>query len=95
MAEYIGAPAGCPEVSCLFRFTLGANYRAHGIQLRDGGLILCWRKIRTDREQTDRQTDREFKYRGHSYPLWIVGGSWPIKVTGNVGKYLVTDKKVK
>ena len=62
MAEYIGAPAGCPEVSCLFRFTLGANYGAHGIQLRDGGLILCWRRIRkfdenkqTDREQTDRQ----------------------------------------
>ena len=25
MAEYIGAPAGCPKVSGLFRFTLGAN----------------------------------------------------------------------
>ena len=27
------------EVSCLFRFTPGANYGAHGIQLHDGGLI--------------------------------------------------------
>ena len=35
--------------------------------------------MRTDREQrTDRQTDREFNYRGHSYPLWIVGVSGPI-----------------
>ena len=23
----------------------------------------------------NRQTDREFNYRGHSYPLWIVGGA--------------------
>ena len=64
MAEYIGAPAGCPEVSCLFRFTPGANYGAHGIQLRDGGLILCWRRIRKFDENrlTDRQrTHREFK----------------------------------
>ena len=65
MAEYIGAPAGCPEVSCLFRFTPGANYGAHGIQLRDGSLILCWRRIRkfdknreTENRETDRQTDR-------------------------------------
>ena len=27
---------------------------------------------------TDRSTDREFNYRGHSYPLWIVGVSGPI-----------------
>ena len=33
--------------------------------------------LRTEKE-TDRQTDREFKYRGHSYPLWIVGESGPI-----------------
>ena len=60
MTEYIGAPAGCPEVSCLFRFTPGTNYRAHRIQLRDGGLILCWRRIRKNDEnkQTEnRQTE--------------------------------------
>ena len=28
-------------------------------------------------EQTNKQRDREFNYRGHSYPLWIVGGSGP------------------
>ena len=27
---------------------------------------------------TVRQTGREFNYRGHSYPLWIVGVSGPI-----------------
>ena len=69
MAEYIGAPAGCPEVSCLLRFTLGANYGAQGLQLREGGLILCKGRIRKNDENkhTDReQTDREFNYRGHS-----------------------------
>ena len=43
------------EVSCLFRFTLGTNYGAHRIQLRDGGLILCWRRIRKFDE--NRQTE--------------------------------------
>ena len=66
MAEYIGAAAGCPEVSFLFRFTPGANYGAN--------------LMRTDREQTDRQTDREFNYRGHSNPSWIVGLSGPINI---------------
>ena len=34
----------------------------------------------TENRQTDRQrTDREFNYRGHSYPLWIVGVSGPIE----------------
>ena len=28
--------------------------------------------------QTDRYKDREFNYRGHSYPLWIVGVNKPI-----------------
>ena len=28
-------------------------------------------------EQTNKQRDREFNYRGHYYPLWIVGGSGP------------------
>ena len=71
MAEYIGAPADCPEISCLFRFTLDTNYGAHRIQLRDGGLILCWRRIRKfdENKQTHReQTHRELKYRGHCNP---------------------------
>ena len=34
--------------------------------------------------QTDRQTDREFNYRGRSYPLWIVGGSGPIEKVSTV-----------
>ena len=29
-------------------------------------------------EQTNKQRDREFNYRGHSYPLWIVWVSRPI-----------------
>ena len=47
------------EVSYIFRFTLGVNYRVHGIQLRDGGLILCWRRIRKfdENKQTNRQTE--------------------------------------
>ena len=59
MVEYVGAPAGCPEVSCLFRLTPDTNYRAHGIQLRDSSLILCWRRIRKfdENKQTDRQTE--------------------------------------
>ena len=48
-----------------------ANYRADR-----SGLILQ-KKIRkfAQNKQTNRQTDREFNYRGHSYPLWIVGGA--------------------
>ena len=46
--------------------------------------------MRTDREQTDRQTDREFNYRGHSYPLWIVGGSGPIGKHGKASKELLS-----
>ena len=34
--------------------------------------------MKTDRQRTDRQTDREFNYRGHSNPQWIVGLSGPI-----------------
>ena len=30
--------------------------------------------------QINTQTNRDFKYRGHSYPLWIVGESGPILV---------------
>ena len=45
------------EVSCVFRFTLAANSIVHALQSRDGGLILCWRRIRKFDE--NRQTDRE------------------------------------
>ena len=71
------------EVSCLLRFTPAANSGAHTSQFGDGGLILYWSRIRkfiTHREQTENreQTDREFNYRGHSNPRWIVGLSGPI-----------------
>ena len=33
------------KVSCLFIFNPDANYGAHGTQLSDSGLILCWRRI--------------------------------------------------
>ena len=36
-------------------FTPAANYGAQGIQLCDGGLILCWRRIRKFDE--NRQTE--------------------------------------
>ena len=52
------------KISCIFRFTPGVNYGAHRIQLRDGGLILCWRRIRKfneNRQKENKQTDREFK----------------------------------
>ena len=61
------------EVSCLLRFTLAANLVAHTLQFGDSGLILCWRRIRkfvTYKEPIEnRQTDREFNYRGNSNPL--------------------------
>ena len=48
-----------------------ARYMAPAIYYTAVGLEKMWR---TDREQG---TDREFNYIGHSYPLWIVGGSGP------------------
>ena len=44
----------------------------YNLQSRDGGQKL------ENLPRTDRQTHREFSYRGLSYPLWIVGGSGPI-----------------
>ena len=42
-------------------------------------MILSYDMISENFRTTDReQTDREFNYRGHSYPLWIVGVSGPI-----------------
>ena len=43
-------------------------------------------------KQTDKQTDREFNYRGHSYPLWIVGVSGPI--TARTAAALYCRKKL-
>ena len=60
------------KVSCLLRFTLAASSVAHKSPFGDSGLILCWSRIRkfvTYREYTDRQTDKESKYRGHSNPV--------------------------
>ena len=59
MAEYIGAAAGCPKLPLYNR----------NFNLTDrGGLILYCSRIRKNenREQTE---NREFNYRGHSYPL--------------------------
>ena len=69
------------------------NYRANR-----SGLILQ-KKIRKFAEnkqisrQTHRHTDREFNYRGHSYPLWIVGGSGPI-VTNLQPNFISTSFRV-
>ena len=54
------------------------NYRSN-----PSGLILqkIIRKF-AQNTHTDRHTDREFNDRGHSYPLWIVGVSGPIKTKG-------------
>ena len=56
------------KVSCLFRFTPAANSIVHGLQSRDGGLILCWRRIRkfdenkqTNRRRADRQTENSIR----------------------------------
>ena len=78
------------------RFTLATNSVAHTLQFSDNNLILCWSRIRkfvTHREHTDRQidrqTDREFNYRGHSNPRWIVGLSRLI----NIYKYILKQTK--
>ena len=50
-----------------------------------GPLLYCsrsklenFRRTENREQRTDRQIDREFNYRGHSYPLWIVGVNGPI-----------------
>ena len=67
------------KVSCLFRFTPGTNYGAHGLQLRDGGLLLCWRKIRkfvTQGEHTENiQTENRHKETAIKEATLIVNGS--------------------
>ena len=65
------------DVLCVRCQYIGIHSR--NVFLKRSGLILQ-KKIRkfAQNRQTDKQTDREFNYRGHSYPLWIVGGSGPI-----------------
>ena len=48
----------------------------------------------TDREQTEnrQRKDREFNYRGHSYPLWIVRVSGPIRKLAWLGKKWLNEK---
>ena len=69
----------CLELSCLLRFTPAANLVAHTSQLRDGGLILCWRRIRkfvtyiyTENSQ------REKAIKEATLIPWIAGLSRPI-----------------
>ena len=52
------------EVSCLLRFTPTTNLVAHTSQFGDGGLILCWSRIRkfvTYIQRTYRQTEKAIK----------------------------------
>ena len=79
------------EVSCLLRFTPATNSVAHTSQYGDGGLILCWSRIRkfatyiqrTHREHTEKnrkQTDRQTEKAITEATLipWITGLSGPI-----------------
>ena len=66
------------KVSCLLRFTPAANAVAHISQFGDGGLILCWSRIRknvTQREHTYIHTEKAFTEA--TLILWITGLSGP------------------
>ena len=54
----------CLEVSCLLRFTPVTNSIAHTSQLRDDGLILCWRRIRIFVIQPATENRQRFKSQG-------------------------------
>ena len=69
------------EVSCLLRFTPAANSVAHTSQFGDGGLILCYSRIRkfvTYIYTENRQTEKAITEA--TLILWIAGLSRP---TGN------------
>ena len=70
------------EVSCLLRHTTATNYGAHTSQFSDVGLILCcsriWKFVTQPAKENTQRTHREFNYRGHSNPWWIIGLSGPI-----------------
>ena len=67
------------EVSCLPKFTLVANLVAHTSQFSDGGLILCWGRIRKFviyPRRTYIQTENLITEA--ALLLWIAGLSGPI-----------------
>ena len=69
------------EVSCLLRFTSAANSEAQISQFRDGGLILCWSRIRknvTHREQRTENKHIEKAITEVTLIPWIAGLSGPI-----------------
>ena len=67
------------KVSYLFRLTLAANLVAHTLKFGDGGLILCWSRIRkfvTYIQRTYRPREKAITV---ATPIpWIVGLSGPI-----------------
>ena len=67
------------KVSCLLRFTPTTNLVAHTSQFGDGGLILCWSRIRkfvTYIQRIYRQTEKAIKEA--TLIPWIAGLSGPI-----------------
>ena len=69
------------KVSCLLRFTPTTNLVAHTSQFGDGGLILCWSRIRknvTHREQRTKNKHTEKAIAEATLILWIAGLSRPI-----------------
>ena len=68
-------------VSCLLRFTPAANLGSHISQFGDGGLILCWSRIRknvTHGEQRSENKHTEKVIAEATLILWIAGLSRPI-----------------
>ena len=72
-------------VSCLLRFTPATNLVAQTSQFGDGGLTLCWSRIRkfvkyiyTEKIQTDRQTEKAITET--TVIPWIAGLSEPIVI---------------
>ena len=67
------------KVSYLLRFTLAANLVAHTLKFGNGGLILCWSRIRkfvTYIQRTYRQREKAIT---EATPItWITGLSGPI-----------------
>ena len=66
------------KVSCLLRFIPATNSVAHISQFGDGGLILCWSRIRkfvTYIQRIYRQTEKAIKEA--TLILWIAGLSGP------------------
>ena len=47
------------KVSYLFRLTLAANLVAHTLKFGDGGLILCWSRIRKNVTHREQRTENK------------------------------------